>query len=233
MTRFTFPEQPLPLELPPRGPLPSRRRRGGFWRACGCLGLIFFLLLPLIIGLADVAKTGIVSIPVFSPIFYAPPQPSRVVTVDQDAMEGIRNGVAVNLVEGIARLTLTEADLTYLVRQLVSSGSDPLFSPTGQAVITPGGIELSGLLLRPVRANLAIILVPAVADGTLDFNLKTVTLGALSLPPSFAEMLVGKTLRASLTPVSTGLQPLGTLEAVTLKEGTIVIEGSLKADTKE
>jgi len=232
MTRFNFPEQPLPLELPPQRPVPSRRSRGGFKRACGCLGLIF-LLLPLTIGLAVVAKTGIVNIPLFSSIFYAPPQPSRVVTVDQDAMEGIRNGVAVNLVEGTTRLTLTEAELTYLVRQLVSSGSDPLFSPTVQAVINPSGIELSGLLLRPIRANLAITLVPAVADGTLHFNLKTVTLGALSLPPSFAEMLVGETLRSSLAPVSASLEPLGTLEAVTLKAGTIVIEGSLKADTKE
>lgn len=227
MTRFTFPEESLPFEPPSQRPLPILPRRGRFKRACCCSGLVV-LLLPLIIAVALVAKTGIVSIPLFSRLFYVPPQPSRIVTVNQDAVERIRSGVEVNLAGETTRLTLTEAELTYLARQLVAGGNDPLFSPTVQAVINPGGIELSGLLLRPVRANLAVTLVPVVADGALDFRLKTVTLGALSLPPTLAEMLVGETLRSSLAPIGGSLQTLGVLQTVTLKEGTVVIKGALK-----
>ena len=180
------------------------------------------------IAAAAMAKTGIVTIPFFSHVFYAPPQPKRVVTVDPDVGARLRQGVAVAIAGNIGTITLTEVELTYLLREMLATGAEPTFSPTVQAVVGMDSIELTGLLLKPIRVNVTIALAPGIGDGgRLNFRLKTVTIGALSVPPSLARQFVDPTLQLGLELLSSQLAEFGTLESVSLKDGAITLTGAI------
>lgn len=227
MVRLTVAEQ-LPA---PAAPLPqpwqNRPRRRSFRSGCCCFGVVLLVALFIVIA-AAVAKSGIINVPVFSKLFYVTPRPTRSVTVSPAAAEIITKGAVVSQAGEKSVVTLTEAELTYLARQLLASGAEPLFAPTVQTAINPNGVELFGLLLKPVRANLTATIVPTVAEGQLRFTISAITLGDLSLPPSLAQNLIGEALQASLAPLGSSVQTLGELKNVTLREGSLVIEGILK-----
>lgn len=166
--------------------IPRRRRRRRRRRGRGCCLFIIVILFCLSIACAVVAKTGIVTIPVFSNLFYRLPVPERIVQVAPDASLDLT--VTPNLVNRTAKVIITEAQLTLALRQNLSS-IDALATQTMQALIEPDGVELFALVLKPVRANITVLLEPTVRDGRLAVAIKEVRIGNLPIPLSLAQRL--------------------------------------------
>ncbi len=199
MTRINFEEK-----LPPRLDVPELKRPKKFRpkkmrlkTGCLLLGTILVIFFLFVIT-AAVAKTGIVEIPVFSQIFYRLPQPTRQVEIDNPA-EFIQKSAKTSYdsQEKLFIIELTEEDLTFLIRRGLQNQKDPIFAQNSQAVITDGGIEFFGLLLKPVSVNLTIkIKIVLGKDSIYDYQVTQFKVGGLNLPPTLVNWAVHKYVEA-------------------------------------
>jgi hypothetical protein len=164
---------------------------------------LFFLVLFLIFSfltLTALAQTGLVQIPFFSSLFYQLPKPKRVVEINNlSDLAGKSFNLEPSVDQKTAALTITEEELTFLLRQTLASGSDPFFAPNIQATISHEEIEFFGLLLRPLSANITLKLIPRVVDGRLKLLIRQVLIGQFSAPPQIAGWLVKKFLGDNLS----------------------------------
>lgn len=172
-------------KIPERYERRFRRRKHRRGLGC-CIFFIVVLLFGVLIGCAVVAKSGVVEIPFFSDVFYRVPKPTRIVSVDADANQDL--AVVANPLSGTATLTISEEQLTQALRRGLG-GYDTIAISTAQAVILPEGIELFGLVTKPVRVNITALVEPRIENAKFAVTVKKLTLGNLPLPPSWAERI--------------------------------------------
>ncbi|OGY46061.1 MAG: hypothetical protein A2744_04065 [Candidatus Buchananbacteria bacterium RIFCSPHIGHO2_01_FULL_44_11] len=206
---------------------PRKPRRKIRPKATCCLVFLFFVLVFFLIGLAALAKTGLVQIPFFSDVFYQIPQPSRVVEVDEAALADFQQGLDIQADQGVATLRLSEEELTYILRQLLASQKDQIFASNVQAVISEEGIEVFGLLLKPTKVNLTIDITPQLAQGKLTFALSRVKVGGLLAPTFLVNWLKSNFLDAKLAELNQQLSRAGQIQSFRLAEGYLEISGQL------
>ena len=176
MVRIEDFDDDLELEdepIRPRKRKKKKRRRKSLWSRLKfncCLFLLVIFFGFVIISLATLAKSGIFQIPFFSDIFYKIPEPTRIVEISQTDINQFSQGLNVKVTPEKITLDVSEEELTHFLRQILAKGENPYFTNTVQAVIEPEGVEVFGLLLRPVKANLTVWLAPELIENR--FNLK-------------------------------------------------------------
>ena len=203
-------------DFKPQARGPKRRRRIGFKSGCflffGVI-LIFFLL----IAVSAFAKTGIVEIPVFTPLFYRLPEPTRTIAISDPDKFFQPFGVQF-LPNDSLGVEFTEEQLTFLFRQYFTGKKDSYFAENSQVVIVGQEIEFFALLLKPISANLTLNLKPELVDGNLVFDLTGARIGSLNLPVSFADWLIDKLLQNKLEEFRQNMQDFQ-LTDLSLSEG--------------
>ncbi|MFA6381656.1 MAG: hypothetical protein WCX08_00090 [Candidatus Buchananbacteria bacterium] len=155
--------------------------------------LIFSVLLVIFLaaGLAVIAKTGIIEIPVFSSIFYRLPQPSRLIP-PQNPADFSQKSVVYSYDEQnkILHAELTENELTFFVRQKLAADPKAMFAQNTQFIIDNGEIELFGLMIKPFTANLTLRMKANFLDNAGSYQVTQAKIGDLSLPPFIADWLL-------------------------------------------
>ena len=224
MVRLSFDDQLLAEDdFAQLRPKRRKRRRWGARRrakSCCCFPLVFLLILFGILVTAIIAKTGIVEIPFFSSIFYELPQASRLIEIDPADLAG---SLSAKLNQGSVVIEITEQELTYLVRQQLSGKKDSPFAESVQALINGKTVEFFGLLLKPVAANITLILEPLLIDHQLVLRPIEVKIGNLALPPSLSQWLFDRFFAARLGEFNKLLLKFGQLEHLELESGKLII----------
>ena len=184
-----------------------------------------------------IAKTGVVTIPLFSKIFYQPPTPQRIVTVtpeetntfekeitgkfEQQVKSQIKPGVTGQKIE--VNFELTEKDLTAFLKSAELSSGSPLRNV--QASVTPEAIEIFGQLEELNRTFLTVALKPEVSENNLKIKITKIRLGTLSLPAVLGNFLVEKFLDNQIKSAEDALAKIGKLENIILSDGKVTIRG--------
>ena len=176
----------------------------------------------IIVGLAILAKTGVVQIPVFSEIFYKHPEPSRIIKIDDD-----QKGFEIEVNAQLQNLEISEQQLTYFLKQLLTRGEDPYFAQNIQATISVDGIEVFGFLQKPLRTNLTLMVRPYISTGKLNLEVIKVVAGNLSVPPALFGWLTKDFLADILDELNQKLETFGDLEKIELYLGKLVIDFQL------
>ena len=198
-------------------PRPWRKSRPGRRRLNCCLFIFVVLLFGLAVAAAVVAKSGIIHIPVFSKAFYRLPLPTHVVAVDTNTNTELV--ITADPSAGTAMLTITEAQLTSALRRGVGS-YDAIAMQTAQAAILPEGVELYGLVVRPLRITITALVVPRVENNHLVVSMQRVMVGNLLLPPSWGSRLLEWLLGAAFTQTTQSMSTLA-IERIELHNGVL------------
>ncbi|OGY48487.1 MAG: hypothetical protein A3J65_01185 [Candidatus Buchananbacteria bacterium RIFCSPHIGHO2_02_FULL_45_11b] len=211
---------PAPAASKPRieaEPAAPKVKKHHFKRNCCFLVLLLFIF-SLTLAAAAVAKTGIFEIPVFSSVFYRLPKPKREIKIENQASAGGQNlNFSLNTETKKITLELSEEDLTFLLRQALTRANDPYFAQNLQALIFGGEVELSGLLLKPLKVNLTLKLKPLLADSRLDFKLTKIIVGSLPIPAEYGNMTVHRLLQKPLEQLNSAMVKFQ-LESLELSE---------------
>lgn len=225
--KFIEPELEPEIRAPRRRPPEDKKL--GFKRSCCLLFLIIILFFSITV-VAAIAKTGIIEIPVFSKIFYKIPEPNRNVEIDDfQAMASKSLNVAFDIEQGLINLELTEEELTFILRQALSGKPDSYFSKNFQVTISDGQIELFGLLLKPVSANLMLKIKPYLVGGELGYDITAAKIGSLTVPANLANWMLNRLTKTKDREID--LQKNGiTLTNIELEEGKIKLAAEVKAE---
>ena len=147
-------------------------------------------------------------------------QPARTVVADssqavveqQPTPEGTR-----------LEITITEAQLTSLLRQQLKQQNNSYFANDTQIVIQKSGIELSGTLLKPINSYVTIGLIPTLTDGQFPIGVGPIKAGSTALPDFIRSLLVDTVLQPQLDAAVEQFSKTGTVEKFELGEGTVTI----------
>ncbi len=217
-------------ELEPQRVKRNRKQKRSFrsrLKLTCCLLFLFILIFFLVIFSAALAKSGLVEIPFFSRVFYQIPKPSREVKITEDDLANFTQGLKIEARGESSHLEITDKELTFILRQLLATGSDAYFAQNLQAVITAQNVEIFGLLLKPLKANITLKIRPYLSDGQIDFEIEEVSVGDLSVPNSLLEWLTGSLLIDKLKELNQKVSNIGELETLQLFAGKIVVIGKL------
>lgn len=201
-----------------------------------CFLELLGLLLVLSLGAAAVARTGLIEIPLFSKVFYKPPEPSRIVTVLPGEIKNleeifenkIKSQVEEKIIPGKEtqkvelELEFTEKELTAVILQGIKTGFLP-FS-TAQVAITPKEIEIFGQLSGS-KIFFTIRFKPEIQNGQIVIKLTKFKLGNLSVPSLLSNLLVEKILKDKLQQINEFIGKGGKLQEIRLEEGKVIIRG--------
>ena len=193
-------------------------------RGC-CLFFLFLFFGLLIIVLAVLSRIGLIDIPGFSQFFYQLSTPTRL--IDVTATAKIEPRPQIDSGNQSVRLDITEEQLHVFPRQFLASQPDRYFAETIQAVITPRAIEIFGLLLKPVKTNVALDIVPTVNQGKLELTITKAQAGELDLPVTWLAGFLGGLLDQASASLNQNVSSLGQIKSVSLAEGKIIVEGQL------
>jgi hypothetical protein len=204
-------------------PAPKKKKVNGFsfkkklWLAI----MVFAVFLSLSVT-AAIAQTGIFQIPGFSQVFYRLPQPVRLVELPEPfkvTTEGF--SVKASSEEGLMVFNFGEKEMTYVLRQLIMRSKDPIFGDNIQVVFLDKEIEVYGLLLKPIKANLTVRFRPEVKNEVFNYAITKLKIGNLSIPPFLAESYLRRTLGVKNKSFEDQMFALVRVKNIEVKEGSL------------
>jgi hypothetical protein len=205
---------------------------------CAAFLVLFFGVIACSV-LAFVAKTGLVRIPFFTAAFYKPAVASRVVrplvgSMPEQVAATIATRVRIDSITGIAKVTVTETELTTLVRAGLAQSGNGLALQNGQVSIDADAMELFGIMIKdgreiPARVRIA----PVVRNENVELEIRSAVIGGASVSPAVAGALTSSFLRDAMNAFSRSIESFGVLEDIILESGklTIVVRPKPRADT--
>lgn len=214
-----------------RSSLRKRTWRTFLLRGFGCCGLYVAALISVPVLLAYlIARTGLVEVPVLSARVASERTATRTVTaqtVDASRLltEKFRTLLARGALPDAATITLTEQELTGLLRAMVAS--DPrvpaITRDTAQVVVTANGAEIFARMSGYGGRETTVLLrgVPEVKDGKLAVAFTTVAIGNLGIPRVAADALT-RSFLSQLPPLrfgGDGPLPSFTVDRISLADG--------------
>jgi hypothetical protein len=194
----------------------------------GCCGCFFSIILVVVIlALAIIARTGTVNIPGFSYLFYELPKPIYQVKLDpaKDYTE-IDVEPVVDQKNQKLVFNIQEELLTFGARQALTMGSEAVFAPNTQLAVTPEYLELFGLIQKPFSANVTVRFLPKIQDKNVTFDILSVNIGQLSLPPELATKYLSEHLVALTEKIKNLTFPLE-ISDIELGEGEIILKTAI------
>lgn len=212
------------------------KKRKKFFTCCFFELLIIILILGGLV--AAVAKTGVITIPVFSKLFYDKPAPQRIVSISPDETKSFEEKIAEKLEQlkfktpaagenPEVALEFTEEELTGFIKSVEADENSPFAG--SQVSVSPEGVELFGELKDLNRAFLTITLKPEVINNNFKISFQKIKLGNLSLPASLGNFLVDRLLKDQFDSAEKSIAEFGKLESIELFDGKIIFRGQLDA----
>ena len=208
----------------------EKRRKAINCLGCLFLKLIFFLVVALLVAFG-VAKTGLYEIPVLTNWLYHPGEPIRVVQplIGSDGEQVMRNAMAraeYNAAVNLFSVNLTEQELTTLVVEAAAKqgGESGFEIKLVQMTVSEEGIELFAVSPRSERdVTIKSLIRPVVTEGKMLLDVRTLEIGALSIPGSFVS-LVSKIVSGQLSDaLSLSASGLGELHEVRTEDKQLYI----------
>lgn len=206
--------------------------------ALSILVMVAVIFLIVIVGGAfALAKSGLVTVPVFSERFYTGPQPIRKVQSAPIDATAFRVLVSSRLLAQTAErkpppyvITLSETELTGALKGVI----DQAFRDQGwtvnasQVAVMPTYLEFTGLFVRgPVHLDVRVRFMPVLEQGGVRFLMKDIRLGDYPLHPKAAERLAGLVFARDLGTWALSLGDVH-LESVILQSGALQLVTSVK-----
>lgn len=230
MVRLDFEQEDIlgSAELDLKRPRRKKRRPVRFRLRLTCLILFLFVLFSFsLLALAVVAKTGIKEIPLLSKLFYQIPQPTKTIKITPEDIVVFGRGLETKAEGELTFLAISEKELTFMLKKILTEGDNAYFSDNLQAVIADEQIEIFGLLLKPVKINVTLKIKPEIKENHLNFKIKEVKLGNLSLPPTMAEGLKNIFFADKLKGLNENIKNFGEIEKLEFFPGKLTIFGKL------
>lgn len=196
----------------------------------GCLGQLVFVLGCLALGLGiAVARTGLMSIPILTPLFYHPIEPTRKVELNRSEIRNVGPTLSGILEqyrsEGRLDLPLSEENLTKLLL-IALVEREPSKLQDVQAVIEPFGIEISGQLHSArYPYHFEMVVWPKVDKGKITFSVRRAHLERVSLPASFSNAVVHNYLAASEKALNDSLNKYLEVSKIQLSSRQAIVTG--------
>ncbi|MBN1778947.1 MAG: hypothetical protein JW816_01885 [Candidatus Buchananbacteria bacterium] len=204
-----------------------KRLKAKFKKGC-CVFVVLIFIGLLLVGLAALAKSGLVKIPIFSDIFYQLPTAEKNVKIDPADLNNLQINQNLSQTGDGLTLTISDEQLTYLLRQTLATGQDPYFADGVQATIDSEKIEIFGSLLKPIKTDLTVDLVPTLVDNQVKFDIKSVQVGNLGLPSSTINQLFGGLLDSLISDFSQLINDYGSVQSISLSAGRATVKISPK-----
>ena len=129
---------------------------------------------------------------------------------------------------GNVSVTITEDELNQALQasqSIATQTGRTLQIQNAQATLTSGNIILAGNVTEPVTADLSVSFQPQVANGILQFEVVSATVGGVTVPPSLLQSAEA-TLNSTLGEAMGNLPSQVILQDVIIGEGTITVVGS-------
>src|SRR3989338_8788247 len=207
----------------------SDPRRRHFSFRFGCLSFfILCIVLLVIFCTALIAKTGIIEIPYFSKMFYAPPRASREVNI---GVAGLGDSIAslvqhTKIEKDEITIELSDKDLTLLIRQIFSASKIP--ATQVQLISHNQNLELFGFFTRPLAFFLQTDIKPGVHANTLNFQITRMKIGNLSLPPFIFNYIQKSYFHSLFLGIQQKMLDAMQLTSVEVYEGKLILKGKVK-----
>lgn len=215
-----------------------RRARIKRWavRACGCCSVYAAVAfaVPVVLGYL-VARTGLVSIPIVGDRIRHERAPTRLVSIVRVDSARFAASVArppVRAGTATPRLTVTEGELTGLLRTALADVAPPLLRSSAQVAVLADTVEVYGRIPGIGGAVTSVRLrgVPSVQDGALAVDLRELAIGNLGIPRPLARLAVRSLLdRMAPLRIPVGPTASASVAGMELRDGMVTITlGSLR-----
>ncbi|MBI5621949.1 hypothetical protein HY933_03750 [Candidatus Falkowbacteria bacterium] len=198
-----------------------------------CLVLALIVMAFLLAGvLSAVAKSGVLTVPLFSDWLYTEPQPLHPVAATNTDLDALQRDVLRTLAQTQSTtVVFYETELTALLQQALTAAEQsqvPLTITDGQIAIASDRAEVWLRVSRPVAGVLTMAFVPRIQNQQLFLEVKELKLGQLSLPRGWGQILVNATINKTLGRALTDAPVV--LRDARLTDGQLLIDFSLKAE---
>jgi len=201
-----------------------------------CLGCLFLVILavtvPVAIVAVQLAKTGLVEVPLLTSRLYHPIQPSREVrplfgAKASDILLAAASKAKPTLTLGLIKMSFTEAELTTLAKEgIAASGANlPIPLKSIQVAVDTDAVEIFAVTPQNGRdVTVRARFLPWVDAGQMKITPKELIIGGLSVPPSLSgalSLVLNKSLGNVLT---TTINQVGRLVVVELDKGVLRLQ---------
>ncbi|NPV76898.1 MAG: hypothetical protein HPY59_11055 [Anaerolineae bacterium] len=158
------------------------------------------------------------------------PTPARTVSVSTQAVSELEEALGQVLdnpdPSGAITITLTEAQLTFLLEQQLSQLPEPLLQ-NPQILLQNERAEIFGVVqMNSITANTRLVLQVGVdQNGKLTATLISIDIGPLPAPQSLVEKIsevIDSTMQGSVSAMTSGLK----IESVAIADGLMTITGT-------
>ena len=129
---------------------------------------------------------------------------------------------------GNVSVTITDDELNQAIQASQAAAAQTgraIQIQNAQATLTGGNIILAGNVTEPVTADLSVSFRPSVANGILQFEVVSATVGGVTVPPSLLQSAEA-TLNSTLGEAMSNLPAQVVLQDVIIGEGTMTVVGS-------
>jgi uncharacterized protein YpmS len=202
------------------------------------LYLVFFALmlgLPFLLLAGVAAKTGLYDVPVLTSWLYDPPAPTRTVVPlagsnSDDILASMTARASFNEVLGIVELSLSEQELTTLIKQSVADAAEaetlpfPLES-VQVALLGDGVMEFYAVTEREGnQAPVLLQVAPHAVNGALELETVDFLIGSFDVPDFMTDMILDAVTSSLTEGLEQGLAVVGGLDDIFVEEEKLRVE---------
>ncbi|MFH1047770.1 MAG: hypothetical protein V1738_05700 [Patescibacteria group bacterium] len=207
----------------------DKRRKNTHWLWWLLIAVLIILVVPFVLTMSLVAKSGLAHVPLLTSWLYEPVKPSRIVIPLSGAnpeavMTTIISRAEYNARYASVKLYLTETELTTIMNSAIANQDPkdlPLPISSVQTTIDDGSIEVYALITRDDGVQVPVLtrIVSEVQDGRLIMTSSELVLGSLVLPDFLANTIVRSLTKGLTEAINQIMSGGGTLEDIELTSG--------------
>jgi hypothetical protein len=211
-----------------REELRGEDRRKGMVKFGGCLlTLLIFIGIPTAFVAVEAAKTGLVTVPLLTPMLFKEEGPSRVVmplvgAKPEQVMQIAFARYSYDAATSLLTVPIREEEMTTVFRDAIDHAPPntlPFPMKDVQLLVDDDDVEMFAHVSRAGHeSSLRVRFHPVVVGGQLT---TLVRLGNLTLPHWMGSAITGTVGRAFITSFEANLSTFGKLEKVLLQKGTL------------
>ncbi len=223
-------------------------RRGHPLLTCLIIVLVLILAILGFVGFV-VARTGLVEVPVFSLVFYEPPEPARLVTEESLPVEEmLEQTISKILTERLIAsggadfdrnlsVDITEAALTATLKQTLEE-NQRFFTPVGAQVAIIDSTDTFEIFLPLANNEMQSALVASIAPtldegGMVEAKITDFYVGQLRIPNWFVNLSLQKPLVLAANELNRTIGRYAVLQKLDIHSGFATLTGTISAEILE
>jgi hypothetical protein len=201
------------------------RRRGCSCFTCAAIFAIFSTLLFFWL-MWNLAATGLVEVPLMTPVAFNKPKPDHVVNSSVESVESWFLGETFSILHK-SSLTIPESVLTRSLREAnFSAGKQlPLDLKNGQVAVVDQTLEVFAPIAGTETAVI-ISVAPFVSDDGIGLDIKSVKIGSMKIP-FFAKFVLNRAVKLGIDKANNMIGQFAEISDIKISEVGLVISGSI------